>query len=49
MWDIKPGGDYVLRATLGAKKAEGPKDQWVGEMNLPPVAVAVTKEQVTRP
>lgn len=49
VWHIKPGGTYILRTKLIAKKGDGPKDQWVGEMILPPVKVAVTKEQVTRP
>jgi hypothetical protein len=49
IWDIKPGGTYVLRTKLISKKADGPKDQWVGEMTLPAVTVTVTKDQVTRP
>src|SRR5262245_52102252 len=48
-WGLKPG-TYVLRARLVVEglvlRPPGPQNQWTGEMDLPPVEVVVTKEQV---
>ena len=45
-WGLKPGS-YVLKARAVFKSAEdGPANQWVGELDLPPVEVVVTQEMV---
>jgi hypothetical protein len=45
-WGIR-AGEYVIKATLVCQKQEGaPQNQWVGELELPPVKVAVTTSGV---
>jgi hypothetical protein len=40
-------GRYLLRATLiSTQRPNGPVDQWVGELELPPVEVVVTSHTV---
>jgi hypothetical protein len=38
---IMPGAHH-LNATLVAKHREGPKDQWIGEITLPPVVITAS-------
>ena len=46
MWRLEPG-TYELRAVLVAeKRKDGPDNQWVGRLPLPPVEVVVAKAQV---
>ncbi len=46
MWHLEPG-TYELRAVLVAEKQkDGPDNQWVGRLPLPPVEVVVSKAQV---
>jgi hypothetical protein len=46
-WGLR-AGEYVLKTTLVFKKEEdAPPNQWVGELELPPVEVVVTTEMVT--
>jgi RNA polymerase sigma factor (sigma-70 family) len=45
-WDLKPGS-YTVRAKVAAAGAPTHNDAWGGELELPPVEVVVTKEQVT--
>lgn len=47
-WGLKPG-KYVLRARLVAEKVNGPDNQWTGAMDLPPVPIGITQEQVMEP
>jgi len=45
-WGLRPGS-YTLKATAAFKYEEdGPANQWVGELDLPPVEVVVTPEMV---
>ena len=45
-WGLKPGS-YVLKATaLFKDEKDGPANQWVGELDLPPVEIVVTPEMV---
>lgn len=45
-WGLKPGS-YVLKATAVFKdEKDGPANQWVGELDLPPVEIVVTPEMV---
>lgn len=45
-WHVS-AGDYLLRATLVcSRRPDGPVNQWVGELELPPVEVVVTAEMV---
>lgn len=45
-WGLKPGS-YVLKATaLFKEEKDGPPDQWVGELDPPPVEIVVTPEMV---
>lgn len=45
-WGLKPG-NYLLKATaLFKSDQDGPANQWVGELELPPVEVVVTQEMV---
>ena len=42
VWGLEPG-EYELSGTLTCeKKAEGPANQWVGKLELPPVRFKVT-------
>jgi len=46
MWALK-AGKYVLEiALVFLRKEDGPQNQWVGELALPPVEVVVTTEMV---
>ena len=46
MWRLAPG-TYELRAVLVTEKQkDGPDNQWVGRLPLPPVEVVVAKAQV---
>ena len=46
MWQLEPG-TYELRVVLVAEKQkDGPDNQWVGRLPLPPVEVVVAKAQV---
>jgi hypothetical protein len=41
-WELK-AGEYVLKATVSLKKEEdGPHNQWIGELELPPSQFVVT-------
>jgi len=45
-WGLKPG-TYLLKASAVFNSDEdGPANQWVGELQLPPVEVVVTQEMV---
>ena len=45
MWQLEPG-TYKLRAVLVAEKQkDGPENQWVGRLPLPPVEIVVAKPQ----
>lgn len=45
-WGLR-AGEYVLKTTLVFKKEDdGPQNQWVGELELPPVDVVVTTEML---
>jgi len=45
-WGLKPGS-YVLKATsLFKDEKDGPADQWVGELDLPPVEIVVAPQMV---
>ena len=45
-WEVR-AGKYVLTTALVFKKEEGgPQNQWVGELELPPVEVVVTKQML---
>jgi hypothetical protein len=45
-WEVA-AGKYVLKTTLVFRKEEeGPQNQWVGELELPPVEVVVTTQMV---
>jgi hypothetical protein len=42
-WDVGPG-EYLLQATLTcSRQPDGPQNQWVGELELPPLVVAVAR------
>src|SRR5258708_4754527 len=45
-WEVRVG-KYVLKTALVFKKEEGgPQNQWVGELELPPVEVVVTTQML---
>jgi|SRR5207249_395428 len=45
-WELGVG-EYLLKATVTFKdEKDGPPNQWVGEIRLPPVEVVVTKEML---
>lgn len=45
-WELR-AGKYVLKIALVFKREEdGPQNQWVGELELPPVEVVVTTEML---
>ena len=45
-WALR-AGEYVLKTTIVFKKEEdAPQNQWIGELELPPVEVVVTTEMV---
>lgn len=42
-----PAGEYVLKATVAfTAENDGPENQWVGELKLPPCAFNVTQEML---
>jgi uncharacterized protein (TIGR03067 family) len=47
MWGLKPGS-YTLRVKVSPEDTNH-NDAWGGDLELPPVEVLVTKEQVTQP
>lgn len=45
-WGLR-AGEYVLRTTLVFKYEEdGPKNQWVGKLELPPVEIVITPQML---
>jgi hypothetical protein len=45
-WGLR-AGEYVLKAALVFKKEDGaPQDQWIGELELPPIDVVVTTQML---
>jgi len=43
-WELKVG-KYVFKATASFEESkDGPQDQWIGELVLPPVEIVVTHE-----
>jgi hypothetical protein len=45
-WEVR-AGDYALKIALEFKNEEdGPKTQWVGNLDLPPVEVVVTTQML---
>jgi hypothetical protein len=45
-WHVS-AGDYLLQATLiCSRRPDGPANQWVGELELPPAGVVVTAQMV---
>ena len=48
-WGVK-AGDYRLTVKLVFKFHEGgPENQWVGELEMPPVAITVTPQMLADP
>jgi hypothetical protein len=46
-WGLR-AGKYVLEIAMVFKyEKDGPKNQWVGELELPPVEVVVTRQMLT--
>ncbi len=45
-WGLKPGKYSLLAKLIAAERGKEKENQWGGEMDLPPVEIVITKEQV---
>lgn len=45
-WEVRAGAYELKTALVFKKEDEGPQNQWVGELELPPVEVVVTTQML---